>query len=103
MFNISLPSILMNESPSYSSSGLKISTILKIAWIVLDLPAPVLPQTPIFSPDWILKLIFLSVKSKSSLYLNLTFTNLILPFLGQLSFKFLSDSKIGRASYSSFV
>ena len=75
-------------SPSISIFPSKASIILNKAKTKLDLPLPVLPIIPIFSPGLISKLILLRAKSQSSLYFNEKLLNKTLPLLGHdLSYK----------------
>ena len=46
------------------------STILNKAWMIDDLPAPVLPTIPTFSPSLIVKVIPFNTKGNSALYLR---------------------------------
>ena len=46
---------------------------------MVDLPAPVLPTTPTFSPAFILKVRFLRERGRSILYLALMFLNSMSP------------------------
>ena len=86
---------MINYSWSFGISGsfsFHISTNLKIAYIILDFPAPVLPITPTFSPLLILNDIDFKVFFNSFLYLNLTFLNLIDAFTGQFLSSYFSIS-----------
>mmetsp|Transcript_24023 Transcript_24023/g.51586 ORF Transcript_24023/g.51586 Transcript_24023/m.51586 type:complete len:260 (-) Transcript_24023:881-1660(-) len=73
---ISTPSILMEPLSS--------STILYRVIIMVDLPQPVRPHTPIFSPPSTVKLRLLSTWGSSGLYLTKTSSKAILPLVGQL-------------------
>ena len=65
--------ILATSIPSIITFPLSTSTILYSAIVKDDLPAPVLPQTPTFSPPLISKLTPFKTKSRLGLYLAETF------------------------------
>jgi len=90
-FWISIPS--MNIYPS------KISTIRDIERQIVDLPAPVLPTTPIFSPMETLKDSLSSTTSVVGLYFNETLSNSILPCSGHYGLSFRKS----RAPFSTFL
>ena len=60
-----------------------ISTILNSAYNIEDLPAPVRPTHPIFSPGFMEKDILFKIKDVSFLYRIETFVNVISPSDGQ--------------------
>jgi hypothetical protein len=51
--------------------------------MIVDLPLPVLPTTPILYPPWKVTVRPLSTKSRFYLYLTLKLINLIYPLSGQ--------------------
>lgn len=74
----------------------------KMAWIMELLPAPVLPQMPIFSPGFILRFNDLSIRWLSSEYFNDKSLNTISPLFAQLS-KFVGfSSGLGGSIFGSF-
>ena len=77
---------LRSESPSLEISTPSINIYPSLASMILhrvkqsvDLPAPVLPTTPIFYPASIFRFRLLSTRSVSSQYLALKFLNSISP------------------------
>jgi hypothetical protein len=68
--------------PSISIAPSNISTILDNERHIVLLPAPVLPTTPIFSPDYSLKLNLSRAISVFGLYLKDAYLNSITPSSG---------------------
>ena len=94
------PILLASYSPNkYSDPGYD-SQILNTDWMIDDLPAPVLPTIPTFSPGRILNETFFNTKGSPSLYLIETFLNSRLAFSGQLSYTLLLTC-YPRRSFSS--
>ena len=77
--------VLIREmlTPSINIAPESASMILHKASTIVDLPAPVLPTTPIFWVGWIVKLRFFNTRSVLFQYLALNCANWIHPLLGQ--------------------
>lgn len=88
---ILIPSISID--PEYNS------TILLNERQIVLLPAPVLPTTPIFSPDLTSKLRSLSTFSVLGLYLSVTSLNLIEPSSGHSCLSSISSKLPSSVSY----
>ena len=78
-----LRSILPISMPSISIYPANASTILGIARLIVDLPAPVLPTSPTFLPASILNERPFSTSGRCFRYLSRTSLNSTSPFIGQ--------------------
>jgi len=76
-------STLLMSIPSIKIDPSAISTILLKLKQIVDLPAPVLPTTPIFSPGLAWKVNLSRTTSVVGLYFKTTSENLISPLEGQ--------------------
>jgi len=77
--------------------------ILDSVIAIVDLPAPVRPQIPIFYPCSILNVRFLSTISVFGLYLSDTLLNSMLPFTGHSFDGRGSPSTLSDGIYEIFI
>ena len=85
-------------TPSISIFPDSISIILVRAKLIVLLPAPVRPTTPIFYPPSTLKLSCLNTKSTFGRYLNSTSLNDMAPFIGHFFSK--NSAKFSTGSFN---